>query len=602
MIDYSEEWLIMLLFRSRGSVACRASIFAIPCAILAGILVAVDDWSPDLRSDLGLKLEVLGKSQLWTATTALVGVLLSFRTNRAMARFWEGTGLLHQMRGEWFDSISCCVTFSVGAVATKRDEVKRFRHTIVRLMSLCHGSALEEIGGREDGKAEPVETIDSIGLDNATLAHLKACKEVYDFNRVEVLLHLTQSIITKSLDDGILKIPPPILSRVYQTLSRGFVNLLNAKKIADTRFPFPYAQLIATLLFAHTILTPVMMSCLIPSKVWAPIFTFVPLFVMFSINFIGVELENPFGQDDNDLPLEHFQDEMNKCLMMLLHDSADLIAGVSESRCKMDYGTLSKSMSMNSHLVRSSSMSQGTVAPRISVSDFCNMVDLSSDDKYNTMINSMNVSNHRSSTQRNHDGVSSLGVSSLEVSGQRSLAIDAVAEHGDRWQSDVPTVSRGIGLEMGGRSAQSEPKMRQSDFRGEATNTLPVLKQLVEKQVQELSRSIATLTQFSDALPGVIDTMLIGHSTAGAGPSLWRTAMLQRAESVQREDSDVRSVKPQSSSAVPSTPQAVGRGVVTPSTETQQDIWIDQGDRTRLPQYAGILDNSPHDSGDVCVM
>ena len=48
-----------------------------------------------------------------------------------------------------------------------------------------------------------------------------------------------------TLFDGVLAIPPPILSRVYQTLSRGFVNLLNAKKIADTRFPFPYAQTIA---------------------------------------------------------------------------------------------------------------------------------------------------------------------------------------------------------------------------------------------------------------------------------------------------------------------------------------------------------------------
>ena len=34
---------------------------------------------------------------------------------------------------------------------------------------------------------------------------------------------------------------------------------------------------------------------------------------MSCLNFIGVELENPFGQDDNDLPLDHFQDEMNNC-------------------------------------------------------------------------------------------------------------------------------------------------------------------------------------------------------------------------------------------------------------------------------------------------
>merc|ERR1719491_752049 len=101
--------------------------------------------------------------------TAVLGLLLGFRTSRAMARFWEGTGLLHQMRGEWFDSISCCVTFSVGAFATKPDEVRSFRHTAVRLMSLCHGSALEEIAG---GSAEEVDTIDPFGLDDVTLEHL----------------------------------------------------------------------------------------------------------------------------------------------------------------------------------------------------------------------------------------------------------------------------------------------------------------------------------------------------------------------------------------------------------------------------------------------
>ena len=37
-----------------------------------------------------------------------------------MERFWEGTGLLHQMRGEWFDAVSCCVTFTRGSIATRR--------------------------------------------------------------------------------------------------------------------------------------------------------------------------------------------------------------------------------------------------------------------------------------------------------------------------------------------------------------------------------------------------------------------------------------------------------------------------------------------------
>merc|ERR1712039_218185 len=155
-----------------------------------------------------------------------------------------------------------------------------------------------------------------------------------------VLLHMTQTLIVNALDSGVLKIPPPILSRVFQTLSRGFVNLLNAKKITDTRFPFPYAQLLSILLFLHMIMTPVMISNLIESWPWACIFTFVPIFGMFSLNFVAIELENPFGDDDNDLPLLHFQKEMNNCLLMLLEDNADMVAGTSTRRCIRDFKKL----------------------------------------------------------------------------------------------------------------------------------------------------------------------------------------------------------------------------------------------------------------------
>ncbi|CAJ1327807.1 unnamed protein product [Effrenium voratum] len=170
------------------------------------------------------------------------------------------------MRGEWFDAVSCCVTFSRGSRGPRYEDTMRFRHCIVRLMSLCHGSALEEIGGEE---ADFCETIDRMGLDSGTLGHLKDCQQVYKFNRVEVLLHMIQSLIAQNLENGVLKVQPPILSRVYQTLSRGFVNLLNAKKIADTRFPFPFAQLISGLLILHVVILPILISATV-SEARAP--------------------------------------------------------------------------------------------------------------------------------------------------------------------------------------------------------------------------------------------------------------------------------------------------------------------------------------------
>jgi len=341
MIDYEEDYLFPLLLQYEGSVALRASFYAVPSAILAILLVYMEEIWPGIVGDLGAP--DLSGSHIWNAATGVCMLMLVFRTKTAFARFWEGTGLLHQMRGEWFDTVSNCITFSISAKKSKPEEVLCFRHALVRLMSLCHGSALEEIAGDNI----EVESIDITGLDWGTLRHLQQCHHVHGFNKVEVMLHLVQSLITKACDDGIIRIPPPIASRVYQTISRGFVNLLNAKKITDTKFPFPYAQLIAYLLFIDLLITPLMISQALRSKVLAALFTFVPVFGMYSLNFIAAELEDPFGTDDNDLPLSHFQEEMNSCLLMLLHPSTDLIAGVSP-HCILDFEQLCEAMEIQS--------------------------------------------------------------------------------------------------------------------------------------------------------------------------------------------------------------------------------------------------------------
>jgi len=332
MIVYEEDWLLPLVFRRTGSVAVRASMYAAPAAIL-GVLILVLDENDDfsmLRDDLGIREQTA--SQIWGATTAAAVFLLFFRTSQSMSRFWEGTTLLHQMRGEWFDTVSNCVTFSICAKAREPRKVMRFRHALVRLMSLAHGCALEEIS---DYRVQ-VPAIDVKGLDARTLAHLTDCHKNYHFNKVEIMLHLIQSLIVQAEKDGVLDVPAPILSRVFQTISRGFVNLLNAKKICDTRFPFPFIQLISTLLLFTVFLTPLLLSAVLENKVLMAIITFIPIFSLFSLNFIAAELDNPFGIDDNDLPLGHFQEEMNSCLMMLLHKNTDLISGLNPN-CNMDF-------------------------------------------------------------------------------------------------------------------------------------------------------------------------------------------------------------------------------------------------------------------------
>eukprot|EP00930_Biecheleria_cincta_P091235 TRINITY_DN8074_c0_g2_i1.p1 TRINITY_DN8074_c0_g2~~TRINITY_DN8074_c0_g2_i1.p1 ORF type:complete len:375 (-),score=43.76 TRINITY_DN8074_c0_g2_i1:33-1157(-) len=333
MIDYTEDWLLPNLFKIHGSVAGRACRFAVPSAMFALGLLILDDLDPSVRKSNDFDSFTSGT--IWSAMTGTLMFTIGFRTNRAIARFWEGTGLLHQMRGEWFDTVSNCVTFSVRARRTKPEEVKRFRHTLVRLMSLAHGNALEEIS---DYQFE-LTTIDVEGLSHDTIRYLRDAHENYNFNKVELNLHLIQTLITEAFHEGVLEVPPPVLSRVFQTISRGFVNLVSTKKITDTKFPFPFVQLLIFLMVVFTFLTPLVLTTVLTNKIIATVVTFMPVFAVASLYYAAVELENPFGKDANDLPLEHFQAEMDNCLLMLLHPDADTVASIRPD-CDMDFKDL----------------------------------------------------------------------------------------------------------------------------------------------------------------------------------------------------------------------------------------------------------------------
>merc|ERR1719424_746161 len=120
--------------------------------------------------------------------------------------------------------------------------------------------------------------------------------------------------------DGIFDCPYPILSRAFQELSRGVVTATDAKKLNEIPFPFPYVQMIQVMLLIHFISTPLIISMLVPNIVWGTAMAFVATFSLWSINFIGAEIEMPFGDDSNDLPVKEMQIQLNKSLWGLIDE------------------------------------------------------------------------------------------------------------------------------------------------------------------------------------------------------------------------------------------------------------------------------------------
>lgn len=330
MIIYdSGEYHLAFILQKDGSTLPKAGMFALPSTFLALML----RWT---WNHLGLtdSYYAPGSTLAWSITFAVLSMLIGFRCNKAYARFWDGCQLLQAMSAEWFESCSNLIAFSLVPMkqhpndVSKAEAVKQFQFRLVHLMSLLHGVALRQVGG-EDG--EDIEVLDVFSLDDGSLDYLThACSE-NEINRVEVILHWIQVLITESIYDGVLVVPPPILTRAYQTLSRGMVNLHNVRRIADIPFPFPLSQATIVLLLIHNLLTPILVSFFFQTFVWSALITFLPMFGCWTVIFICGEMEQPFGTDDNDLPLSMQQFEFHTSLMMLVDDRSMMVPELKSS-------------------------------------------------------------------------------------------------------------------------------------------------------------------------------------------------------------------------------------------------------------------------------
>lgn len=311
MRDYkSGKWGFSLVWGIQASVFPRAFVTAVPNAILAFLVswYRHGEINSSFRDDDKVEAASSALTLLATFTTVLF-FILKFRSNIAYDRWWEGGTLLQKTRGEWFNSYSSIIAFS-SPDPTRAAEVESFHHMLARLMSMLFCAALQQVSPDKD---RSFEIIHSEGLSPESMEWLNHASD-----KVEVILQWIQRSVILGMQSGVLPIPPPVMSRAFQEVSRGIVNLQNARKIADFPFPFPYAQTSMVMLLIHWATCPILTSYMLPNAFMAAVLTFLVSFFLWCINFIALQLEQPFGCDDNDLPMDQMQRDWNKSLGTLL--------------------------------------------------------------------------------------------------------------------------------------------------------------------------------------------------------------------------------------------------------------------------------------------
>ncbi|CAJ1452956.1 unnamed protein product, partial [Effrenium voratum] len=294
MIHYQHgSWGICFLWQLRGSTLPKGLMWAIPWAAVAGMLT----WAK-MRS--GENYEPVDAGTLLGAYgffISLLAFMVAFRNNHGWSRYWEGATLLQQTRGEWFNAMSSTFAFCNQAPEYK-EQVQTFQALTVRLMSLLFSSAVTSVSDLCD-----FEVIDMKGLAPQNLEFLLADFRENHHTRCEILIQWMQKAIVNGHNEGTLHIPPPILSRVFQELSRGMVNIQNARKINDLPYPFHCAQLLTVMLLVYTVGITIGSAYTFETWQSAALVTLLNVFSLWCVNYGAVEMEHPFCSGSHGLPL-----------------------------------------------------------------------------------------------------------------------------------------------------------------------------------------------------------------------------------------------------------------------------------------------------------
>lgn len=94
---------------------------------------------------------------------------------------------------------------------------------------------------------------------------------------------------------------------------------MQCKKLVDTPFPFPYAQMVLIFLIILSVVLPVQVCIIVNSTPLAMALTFVTVWAFCGINEVAMELEEPFMDERNDIALADLHVDFSEKLLTLVN-------------------------------------------------------------------------------------------------------------------------------------------------------------------------------------------------------------------------------------------------------------------------------------------
>jgi ion channel-forming bestrophin family protein len=225
----------------------------------------------------------------------VISLLLVFRTNTAYDRWWEGRRLWGELVN---NSRNLMQKIHAFLPADKKEEKERFR----KLISNYAFALKEHLRGGFRG--EQLE-------DDPHLPVTELKKFNHVPNRIALQLYMETEQLQK---DQLLSSEKMLM--LNEEL-RSFTNMAGGcERIKKTPIPFSYSTFIKRMIFLYVVTLPL---GLIADLKWAavPIVLFV-FYAFAGLELIAEEIEDPFGQENNDLPTDELANTIKKNLKEIL--------------------------------------------------------------------------------------------------------------------------------------------------------------------------------------------------------------------------------------------------------------------------------------------
>lgn len=275
MIDYDNKDWKKLLFSLHGSIIPTI----MPRLILLGGIASV----VVLMNHFVIKIDV--NSVPWTIVGVALGLLLVFRTNTAYDRYWEG----RRMWGGIVNSSYSLISTVLGYVGNHDSKTRSIQEKITHLISALPVSIKQKLRDKRDLK----EIDRFITVEDKQL--------IENAKNYPIALHglLVKEINRGYKENAITK----EAGNLVNTCLNEYINCLGAcERIKNT--PLPVAYVLHTKRFLYLFCATISFPLVNYFGVWSILIAMFISYALIGIEEIGVEIEDPFGDDPNDLPID----------------------------------------------------------------------------------------------------------------------------------------------------------------------------------------------------------------------------------------------------------------------------------------------------------